>query len=87
MLKKLPSPKWLAFGTVVSAGVGGIAYDKYEQSQIRTSYMDKVSKSVAIDSNMKPRRLLILVAPPPNDYLETSMKLALETVDQTYLVF
>ncbi|CDO95270.1 unnamed protein product [Kluyveromyces dobzhanskii CBS 2104] len=77
MWKKLPSPGWLAFGTVVSAGASGIAYDKYQQSQTRSLYMAHVEKGATspLESNLKPRKLIVLVAPPPNDYLDTSLTL------------
>lgn len=77
MWKKLPSPGWLAFGTVVTVAGSGIAYDKYEQSQIRSLYVNHVRNemSSSLSTNVKPRKLLVLVAPPPNDYLDTSLKL------------
>lgn len=75
MFKKLPSPKWMAFGCVVGALIGGAAYDRYEQNQIRSKYMDFVTNPQVMETNVKPRKVLVVVAPPPNDYLDTSLKL------------
>ncbi|AGO12184.1 AaceriAEL177Cp [[Ashbya] aceris (nom. inval.)] len=73
---RLPGPKWCAFWLVVSAGVAGVVYDKREQRRIRDHYASLVKNQGAehMDTWLKPRRLTVFVAPPPSDYLETSMK-------------
>lgn len=73
----LPSRNWMIFWTVLGSIGGGIAYDKYEQSQIRKKYMSLVEhlgeEKYTIDRI--PRKLTIYIAPPPNDLLDSSLKL------------
>ena len=49
---------------------GGIAYDKYEQKQMRKKWMDAVKQfgEVSYGANEIPRKLTIFIAPPPNDF-------------------
>lgn len=71
----LPSRNWMIFWSVLASIGGGIAYDKYQQKQIRKQYMAKVedlSKEV-YDSKRLPRKLTIFIAPPPDDFLDKSM--------------
>ncbi|KAL6940187.1 hypothetical protein ACO0QE_004082 [Hanseniaspora vineae] len=78
---KLPGPKWMAFWCVVAAGIGGVVYDKREQNKIREKYCELVKQRLEESNNnknypwyMKSRKISVFIAPPPNDYLETSMK-------------
>ncbi|AEY96808.1 FAEL177Cp [Eremothecium gossypii FDAG1] len=73
---RLPGPKWCAFWLVVGAGIAGVVYDKREQRRICKHYSSLVKDQGAahMDTWLKPRRLTVFVAPPPGDYLETSMK-------------
>lgn len=78
---KLPGPKWMAFWCVVAAGIGGVVYDKREQNKIRDKYCELVKQRLQESSTnndypwyMKSRKISVFIAPPPNDYLETSMK-------------
>ncbi|CAK9442384.1 uncharacterized protein LODBEIA_P61270 [Lodderomyces beijingensis] len=73
----LPSRNWMIFWSVL-VGIGSsIAYDKYEQKQIRKKWMASVQhlgeEIYGIDRI--PRKLTIYIAPPPNDYLDESLKL------------
>lgn len=73
----LPSRNWMIFWSVV-IGIGSlIAYDKYEQKQIRKKWMESVKHfGDEIYTNERiPRKLTIYIAPPPNDFLDESMKL------------
>jgi import inner membrane translocase subunit TIM54 len=72
---RLPSRNWTIFWTVIAVGVGGYAYDKYEQKQARKKWMERV-KHYGEDSlppNMTARKLTIYIAPPPSDYLDESL--------------
>ncbi|KAH3662526.1 hypothetical protein OGAPHI_005778 [Ogataea philodendri] len=73
---KLPSRNWMIFWTVVSAVGGGVAYDKYQQSVLRTQYMEKAKYlgERPFQPNELPRKLRIYVAPPPNDFLSEGLK-------------
>lgn len=73
---KLPSRNWMIFWSVLTVAVSGVAYDKYEQKQIITKYSDLVKSraQVKMDTNRLPRKITVFIAPPPNDYLETSLK-------------
>lgn len=72
----LPSRNWMIFWTVIGSIGGGIAYDKYEQSQIRKKYMNLVKHlgEEKYETNRLPRKLTIFIAPPPNDFLDESLK-------------
>lgn len=72
----LPSRNWMIFWSVLGGIGGAIWYDKHEQTEIRQKYMKQVehlSKEV-YDNNRLPRKLTIFVAPPPDDFLDVSMK-------------
>ncbi|KAI5949307.1 TIM54 [Candida jiufengensis] len=73
----LPSRNWMIFWSVLIGIGSSIAYDKYEQKQIRAKWMSEVSKlGEEIYSNDKiPRKLTIYIAPPPNDFLDQSLKI------------
>lgn len=73
---RLPSRNWMIFWSVVTVSISGIAYDKYKQKQIRNHYKDVVKplSSGNLDVNKKPRKITVFIAPPPSDYLDTSLK-------------
>lgn len=54
-----------------------MAYDKYEQKQIRKQFVSQVEHlgGVTMENNRLPRKLTIFIAPPPSDFLEESLKL------------
>lgn len=71
----LPSRNWMIFLSIVGAIGGGIGYDKYQQRQIRQKYVEKVEK-LGLEqyaSDRVPRKLSIFIAPPPDDFLESSL--------------
>ncbi|KAK6453706.1 mitochondrial import inner membrane translocase subunit Tim54 [Scheffersomyces xylosifermentans] len=74
---KLPSRNWMIFWSVLAGIGGGIAYDKYQQSQIRKKWMAEVhSLSERVyPVDRVPRKLTIFIAPPPDDFLEESLKI------------
>lgn len=73
---KLPSRNWSIFICVVSALVGGAAYDKYQQKIQRRQYMTFVKPlgQEPYDAGRLPRKIRIYAAPPPNDYLNETLK-------------
>lgn len=71
----LPSRNWIIFWSTLATLSGGIIYDKWQQRQLRQSYMNQyASKNDNFPVNQKHRRLRIYISPPPNDYLDESMK-------------
>lgn len=74
---KLPSRNWMIFWSVLTVAISGVVYDKHEQKQIVKRYSGSVeSKSrVKMETNRVPRKITVFIAPPPNDYLETSLKI------------
>lgn len=74
---KLPSRNWTIFWLGVSAAIGGFAYDKYQQKQIITKYTNMVKPLAEEKMNTRtvPRKITVFIAPPPSDYLETSLKI------------
>lgn len=75
-LPKLPSRNWLIFWTVVSLGAGGAVYDRLEQRKIVNRFTDQLKPLAQqrMETDVLPRKLTVLVAPPPSDYLETTLK-------------
>lgn len=73
---KVPSPKWLAFWGVLSVVLGGIAYDKWQQKQQRKKYMGLVEPlgRPTFQPNQTVRKVRIYAAPPPNDFLNETLK-------------
>ncbi|CAI6738118.1 ANL_collapsed_G0029360.mRNA.1.CDS.1 [Saccharomyces cerevisiae] len=73
---RLPSRNWMIFWSVLTVSIGGIAYDKYKQRQILSHATDLVKplaeESMEVDK--VPRKITVFIAPPPNDYLESSLK-------------
>lgn len=55
---------------------GGIAYDKYEQKKAREHWVNKVEPigKQPYGSLLIPGRLTIFIAPPPNDFLDESLR-------------
>lgn len=73
---RLPSRNWMIFWTVVTTSVGGIIYDKHQQNQIRNKYRGMVEplSQQHMSTDRKPRKVTVFIAPPPSDYLDTSLK-------------
>lgn len=72
---KLPSRNWMIFWTAVGTLGGGIVYDKWQQRRLRNEYMEKYqNKCGSFPTDELPRKLRIYISPPPNDYLDESMK-------------
>lgn len=73
---RLPSRNWMIFWTVVTASIGGIIYDKRQQKQIRSRYkeMTEPLSQQRMETDRKPRKITVFIAPPPSDYLDTSLK-------------
>lgn len=72
----LPSRNWMIFWSVLASIGGGIYYDKHQQTLIRDKYMaqvEQLSKEI-YPTNRIPRRVSVFIAPPPNDFLEESMR-------------
>lgn len=72
----LPSRNWMIFWTVLATIGGGIYYDKQEQKAIREKYTNQV-KHLAQESygaDRLPRKITVFIAPPPNDFLEESLR-------------
>ncbi|CCK70522.1 Tim22-complex subunit TIM54 KNAG_0E02630 [Huiozyma naganishii CBS 8797] len=74
---KLPSRNWMIFWSVLAAGVGGVAFDKYKQRRVIAEYTDSVRgrAEAQMPVDRLPRKVTVFIAPPPNDYLDTSLKL------------
>lgn len=72
----LPSRNWMIFWTVCAGVGGGIWYDKHEQSKIRIKWMEAVKQisEQQYPSDRLPRKLTVYIAPPPNDFLDSSLK-------------
>lgn len=71
----LPSRNWMIFWTLLASVGGGVAYDRYQQKQIRKKWMEKFVPlgEEAYRTDRIPRKLSVFIAPPPNDYLDSSM--------------
>lgn len=74
---KLPSRNWMIFLAITSSLIGGYFYDVNEQKKIREKYMKLAEPYGAkqLKGDEYPRKLTVFIAPPPNDYLEESLKL------------
>lgn len=72
----LPSRNWMIFWTVLASIGGGIYYDRHEQKKIREKYSEQVKAlgEEVYASNRIPRKLTIFIAPPPDAFLEESLK-------------
>lgn len=74
---KFPSRNWMLFWSVVTVSVSGILYDKQKQKHIREHYKGIVEPRAdkPLDVNVRPRKITVFIAPPPNDYIDTSLKI------------
>lgn len=72
----LPSRNWMIFWLVLASIGGGIYYDKHQQKIIREKYTKQVEHLAQeiYTADRLPRRLTIFIAPPPNDFLEESLR-------------
>ncbi|CAI4044707.1 hypothetical protein SUVZ_10G1440 [Saccharomyces uvarum] len=73
---RLPSRNWMIFWSVLTVSIGGLAYDKYQQRQIlkrATGFVEPLAEEV-LEVDRIPRKITVFIAPPPNDYLESSLK-------------
>lgn len=72
----LPLRNWMIFWLVLASIGGGIAYDKYQQKQIRHKYMDMVKHlgEEVYANDRIPRKVTVFIAPPPNDFLDESLR-------------
>lgn len=72
----LPSRNWMIFWSVLASIGGGIYYDKHQQKLIREKYMAQVEhlSQEIYPTNRIPRKISVFIAPPPNDFLEESMR-------------
>ncbi|EHN01747.1 Tim54p [Saccharomyces cerevisiae x Saccharomyces kudriavzevii VIN7] len=74
---RLPSRNWMIFWSVLTVSIGGIAYDKYRQRQTlnRATELVKPLAEETMEVDKIPRKITVFIAPPPNDYLESSLKI------------
>ncbi|CUS21105.1 LAQU0S02e05974g1_1 [Lachancea quebecensis] len=72
---RLPSRNWMIFWTVLTVSVSGIVYDKQQQKKIVKKWCETVQplSEEKFPVNEVPRKVTVFVAPPPSDYLDTSM--------------
>lgn len=73
---RFPSRNWMIFWSVLTVSVSGILYDKYEQKQIKDHYQQLVKplSETKLEINKRPRKITVFIAPPPSDYLDSSLK-------------
>lgn len=73
---KLPSRNWLIFYSVVTVSVSGAVYDKERQKKIREEYIERVKlfSTSTLPIDKLSRKVTVFIAPPPSDYLDTSLK-------------
>lgn len=73
---KMPSRRWMTFWAFVATLGAYLGYDRYQVKLIRKEWMDKVSylSEASYDTNRLPRKLTVFVAPPPDGFLDESMK-------------
>ncbi|CEP63333.1 Tim22-complex subunit TIM54 LALA0_S07e07734g [Lachancea lanzarotensis] len=72
---RIPSRNWMIFWTVLTVSISGIVYDKRQQKKITDKWckaVEPLSKE-KLAFNEKPRKITVFIAPPPSDYLDTSM--------------
>lgn len=72
----LPSRNWMIFWSVLATIGGGIYYDRHQQKKIREKYTEqvKVLGEEVYTSNRIPRKVTVFIAPPPDAFLEESLK-------------
>lgn len=73
----LPLRNWIIFWTVVGLIGGAIYYDNRERKAVRQRLCDQLAPlgERTYHANELPRKLTIYIAPPPDDYLDESVKL------------
>lgn len=73
---KMPSRRWMSFWAFAASLGAYLGYDRYQVRLIRKEWMEKVSHlgEGSYDTNRLPRKLTIFVAPPPDGFLDESMK-------------
>ncbi|RKP32621.1 hypothetical protein METBISCDRAFT_11800 [Metschnikowia bicuspidata] len=72
----LPSRNWMIFCSVLASVGGSIYYDKQQQKAVRDRYVAQVAHLANEEcaANRLPRKLTVFIAPPPNDFLEESLR-------------
>lgn len=72
---RVPSRNWMIFWAVSGLIAGTIAYDRRERRLRRDHWKNKVSHLAAVEMTPleMPRKVNVYIAPPPGDYMETSM--------------
>uniref|UniRef100_A0A060TG51 Mitochondrial import inner membrane translocase subunit TIM54 n=1 Tax=Blastobotrys adeninivorans TaxID=409370 RepID=A0A060TG51_BLAAD len=72
---RVPSRNWMIFWAVSGLIAGTIAYDRRERKLRREHWKDKVRHLSMVEMNAleMPRKVNVYIAPPPGDYMETSM--------------
>lgn len=73
---RVPSRNWSIFWALTGSIAGGIWYDRRERRRVRQEWKDKVSHlaNVPISALELPRKVTVYIAPPPNDYLDATLK-------------
>lgn len=73
---RVPSRNWSIFWALTAGIGGGIWYDRRERRRVRQEWKDKVAHlaNAPISALELPRKVTVYVAPPPNDYLDVSLK-------------
>lgn len=73
----LPLRNWMIFWAVVGLIGGAIYYDNRERKAVRQRLCDQLLPlgEKTYQANELPRKLTIYIAPPPDDYLDESIKL------------
>ena len=79
LTKKLPSRNWLIFFSLVGGGVSAYFYDQSQIKKIRAEYIALAERESCdfgkeIPTNVRLRKIKIVVAPLPDDYLESTLK-------------
>lgn len=82
----LPSRNWMIFWSVVGTIAGGIAYDKLQQKDARKRYTAQVEEFARVSYEVErlPRKLTVFIAPPPNDFLATSVLVFLKFIKPVF---
>lgn len=65
----------MIFWTVLTVSVSGVLYDKQQQKKITKKWCELVEplSKEKFAVNTSPRKVTVFIAPPPSDYLDTSM--------------
>lgn len=73
---RVPSRNWSIFWALTASIGGGIWYDRRERRRVRQEWKDKVAHlaAVPISALELPRKVTVYIAPPPNDFLDVSLK-------------